>query len=139
MSELIEVYSIGATQKAVTGDHYQVHSMKNPPSVIVPSGNPATFLSETIEILTSRIERVSFVDQYQNRTDEYFTIDPRHQEKILMLVGQCEIDRLKRAKKELESWYGKEQYRNKRIINTSLLTRLKWLFTGVKLEPKDHK
>ena len=139
MGEVIEVYSIGSTQKAVTGDYYQVHSMRNPPSVIVPSGNPATFLDETFEILTSRIERVSFVDQYQNRTDEYFTIDPRHQKKILMLVEQCEINRLKRAKQQLENWYGKEQDKNKRIVNTNLLTRIKWLFTGVKLEQGVNK
>lgn len=136
MSELIDVYNISSKKEAVKGEYYQVMAFDAPPMVVVPSGEPAQFM-EKVEVLTSRIERVSFVDQYQNRTDEYFTIDPRHQKKILMLVEQCEIDRFKKAKKQLEEMYGNEQGRNKRIINASILTRIKWLFTGVKLDNKE--
>lgn len=135
MSELIDVFNISSAKKAVKGEYYQVHAFDAPPMIVVPTCEPAQFMDK-VEILTSRIERVSFIDQYQNRTDEYFTIDPRHQKKILALVGQCEIDRLKRAKKQLEEWYGKEQGKSKRLLNTSVLTRIKWLFTGVKLENK---
>ena len=114
------------------GDYYQGHAFNAPPMVVIPSGEPAQFL-EKVEVLTSRIERVSFIDDHQNRIDEYFTIDPRVQEKILLLVEQCEIDRYKRTKKQLEEMYGNEQSKNKKIINTGIATRIKWLFTGVKL------
>ena len=132
MSKLISVYNIRSTEKAVMGDYYQVHTFNAPPMVVIPSGEPAQFL-EKVEVLTSRIERVSFIDDHQNRIDEYFTIDPRVQEKILLLVEQCEIDRYKRTKKQLEEMYGNEQSKNKKIINTGIATRIKWLFTGVKL------
>jgi len=134
MERMIEVYTIESKQKAVMGDIYRTYSYDRPPLTVVPSGEPAAFLDQSVEVLTSRIETACFVDCFGNRTEKYFTIDPSKEQLILAMIERREINRLQGAKMILEEMIDEKRNQIKSFTSSGVLTRIKWVFTGVKLE-----
>ena len=133
MRKNVAVYNIDVKHKMVVGDYYEVRELTHNPVALLDDGDIyAAVRDQSHRILRTEIRRAVFMDAYSNKTEKYFTVEPQHQEMLLLLVEQYEINRLGRAKKHLEDWLYKEQCKNKKLVDASIFTRLKWLFTGIK-------
>lgn len=137
---IVDVFNIGSRKEAVIGSHYSVRYFEAPPIPVMNSqGDMAMYLDGKVETKTSYIERISFRDHYNRVTEKFITIDPKDRDEILLLVGGSEINRLERALRDLEKMWDRDTSKLKKIVTCGFFTRLKWLFTGIKLEQEASK
>jgi len=133
--KLIEVIKISSRREAVIGDHYRYASYDSPmPARIIPDGELATFIDSAINEMSSPIEKVCFRHESGYVSEKFMCVHPKDKEEISLLIDMSEANRLEKAKFTVEKWLDKERKKIEFINRQSWVTRLKWVFTGIKLE-----
>jgi len=84
----------------------------------------------TIEKFTAPIKTVRFSD---SRPDQYWAVDPQDKSEILTCIESMEIEKLNNRLTECRNELHDRFIKIKQYENAGHWTRVKWLFTGVKI------
>lgn len=137
---MVEIVGISSKREAVIGDTYRVHSFEQQmPARVIETGEMVNYIDNKVEILHSNIERVCFRHASGYVEEKFMCLHPKDKKEIQLLIDMHESNRLEKAKFNVEKWLDKEKNKVNFMQRQSWVTRLKWVFTGIKLEQEANK